>query len=263
MRTLPWRAALLAELEAWQRMGAAATFWWRDDDAQQPSEALLRLLRLREKFRLPLALAVIPVGMDCRLQPVLAAPAVEVLVHGYRHANHAPAAEKRQELGRHRPAERIIAELQRAWQQIGALFGAAARPILVPPWNRIDPGLYARLIDTGFLGLSTFGARRQPLAAQSGARELVQVNTHVDLIDWKQGRCFAGERAVTGQLLRHLQARRQRTCDPDEPTGLLTHHLVHDARSWRFLAALFALMEAHPAVEWVGAGRAFGLKRGG
>ena len=58
-----WRA-LEAELTAWADAGLAATFWWRDDDASAPSAVLERLLALRCRYRVPLAIAVIPGRMD-------------------------------------------------------------------------------------------------------------------------------------------------------------------------------------------------------
>ncbi len=41
-----------------------ADFWWRDDDATTRTPALERLLALSTTPRLPLALAVIPAGVD-------------------------------------------------------------------------------------------------------------------------------------------------------------------------------------------------------
>jgi hypothetical protein len=71
---------------------------------------------------------------------------------------------------------------------------------------------------------------------------LNQVNTHVDVIDWR-GRNgppggFLGEDACLSLFIGHLRARRLGTVDADEPTGILSHHLVHDAATWRFLEKL-------------------------
>ena len=35
----------------------------------------------------------------------------------------------------------------------------------------------------------------------------------------------------------------------EAPLGLLTHHLVQDARTWAFCAALLERLRAHPAVR--------------
>ena len=68
------------------------------------------------------------------------------------------------------------------------VFGQAASPVFVPPWNRIAPALLPRLRALGFRGLSTF--RRSPRRAQP-APGLAQINTHLDPIDWRGGRGLA------------------------------------------------------------------------
>src|SRR5579859_3936699 len=94
-------ADLDAELGIWQSAGRTADFWWRDDDAVVATPALDRLLALTEGV--PIALAVIPgqagIGLAARLAGV---PNVAVLQHGWQHVNHAPAEEKKSELGAHR-----------------------------------------------------------------------------------------------------------------------------------------------------------------
>jgi hypothetical protein len=52
----------------------------------------------------PLALAVIPADAEPALNERIAGlPGLAILQHGYAHQNHAPATEKKQELGPHRP----------------------------------------------------------------------------------------------------------------------------------------------------------------
>jgi hypothetical protein len=125
--------------------------------------------------------------------------------------------------------------------------------VLVPPWNRIDAAVIGRLPGVGFSGLSTFGPRerRRPMPG------LVQCNTHVDLIAWRRDRAFIGAGAAVDRLVAHLAARRAGTVDPEEPTGLLTHHLDFAATPWSFLSELFARTQAHGAAAWVDAGVAF------
>ena len=62
-----WIETLYRELDEWNYDGVAATFWWRDDDAQSPSAELDGLIGLAQKYDVPLALAVIPRGMECAL----------------------------------------------------------------------------------------------------------------------------------------------------------------------------------------------------
>ncbi len=247
-----WKA-LRAELDRWRQEDRRASFWWRDDDASAPGEALEHLLALAGRHGLPLALAVIPADADAGLADVLRRrPRLQLLQHGFSHRNHAPATEKKMELGPHRPYGEVARELRAGRKRLEALFGRRFLPALVPPWNRIDPALLPRLPGLGFAGLSTFRAR----AAAAPAPGLRQVNCHIDIIDWRERR-FAGEAAALGQAVGHLAARRQGAADPAEPTGLMTHHLAHDAAAWRFLDRFLGATAAHPAARWLGARQAF------
>lgn len=244
--------ALDAELAAWAAAGATATLWWRDDDAVADTPALHRLLAAAGG--LPLALAVIPALAEPSLAPALSAsPSVTALQHGYAHINHAPPEGKKAELGTERPAAIVLDELRAGLKRLGDLLGAHFAPILVPPWNRIAPDLIRDLPDLGFRGLSCYGAR------PSWETDLPTVNTHVDVIDWHGTRGFVGTDAALALLVGHLAARRDGSADRDEPTGLLTHHQVHDEATWTFIGKLRAHLGGNPAVRWTGAREAFGL----
>jgi hypothetical protein len=242
------------ELDAWQELGRPATFWWRDDDAAVDDPRLADLLALARG--LPIALAVVPAAVA----PALAArlmrtPSVSVIQHGWCHANHAPAGEKRAELGAHRPLAVMTAELTVGWQRLTSLFGARALPVLAPPWNRIAEALLPRLPALGFAALSTYGARR----ALSPAPGLVQINAHIDLIDWRGSSTFVGTEAALAQLVAHLARRRRGEVDAAEPTGLLTHHLKHDGAVEVFLGTLIDRLSRHEAVRWLALGDAFAV----
>lgn len=236
---------LLAELDAWARLGRKVTLWWRDDDATAHTPAFERLCDLSARASMPLAVAVIPKSADAGLKKLLAdRPLACVLQHGFAHQNHAPEDEKKQELGPHRPPATMIEELRQGWAK---LEGFGRIPVLVPPWNRLDEaGLVGRLVDAGFAGLSGFGPRREPTTAG-----LVRVNTHADIIDWKRSRRFPGAGPVLGQVTSHLIKRRSHEADADEPTGLLTHHALHDEDCWTFLQEFLNSTKRHPAVRWL------------
>ena len=213
--------------------GRPAVFWLRDDDAVASTAALDRLLGVMAGV--PLTLAVIPQGTGAPLADRLAdAPGVTVALHGWAHANHAPEGEKKQELGRHRPVSRVLAELALGRDRLAAFYGARFARVLVPPWNRIDGAVVAGLQGIGIAALSVFGP------AQAAA--LPVVNTHVDIIDWHgSGGGWPVERLTQAML--HAIGR-------DDPLGILTHHLVHDAQAWMFLEGLIALTADHPGCRW-------------
>jgi len=231
-RTGGWWA-LEQELGQWRDAGRVADLWWRDDDAADVGPALDRLLDLHRELAVPLALAVVPSRATPALAARLAAvPAVDVLQHGYAHVNHGTPGEKKIELGAQRPAMVVLGELGTGWLALERLFGDRPLRVMVPPWNRIAPALVPTLPEIGFAGLSTFGAR--PRAHP--VRGLRQINAHVDLIDWKGGRGFAGEEACLGALVAALSRSRAQT---SEPVGLLSHHLVMDGGAWDFLRSFW------------------------
>jgi len=235
-----------AELDAWQAAGRVAGFWWRDDDATCPGPKLDRLFDLAGPV--PLSLAVIPRTAKGSLARRTAdhngdGGRATILQHGYAHRNHAPPAEKKAEFGTHRPAGAMLEELERGRVSLAALFGPLFAPVLTPPWNRIDDALVSRLAEAGLYGLSRYGPR--------GSAETDSiVNTHVDIVDWRGSRGFAGEAVVLEAAVAHLAARRTGAADPEEPTGLLTHHRDHDEDCWRFIGAFLLAVEKHPAAGW-------------
>lgn len=243
-----WQA-VEAEVARWRDLGRSVDLWWRDDDAVDASAALDRLLEIRDAAGAPLALAVVPARATAALAERLAGePAVDVLQHGYAHTNHAPAGDKKIELGPHRPAMLVLGELGTGWLALERLLARKALPVMVPPWNRIAPALVPTLPEIGFTGVSTFGPRRRA----EPVRGLRQVNTHVDLIDWKATRGFVGEEAALGQLVAALaHARAGIPAGNAEPIGILSHHLAMDEPAWDFLKLLVERAQASPGVKLV------------
>lgn len=248
-------AALAAELDAWKAAGRPATLWWRDDDAGAADPALDRLLDLAGRRELPLGVAVVPAWLTPEGRRALAgAPGgVVTLQHGFAHANHetvaAPGEPKVRpaEAGAVRPAAVVLAELAEGWDRLRAALGPRCLPVLVPPWNRIAPGLLDALPGLGYRALSAFGARPWP----AGPDQFRRLNCHVDPILWRQGRRFAGPAATLGALRAHLADRRAGRADPAEPTGLLTHHRDLSPTLWAFLEELLDRLRAHPATAFV------------
>jgi hypothetical protein len=244
--------SLRDELAHWQDAGREVAFWWRDDDAVQWTPALARLVGLARRFDVPLALAVVPSSAERALFARLADD-VCVLQHGVDHRNRSTAGAKRAEFVPEERPEDAVARIAAGGARLAALAGPRWTATFAPPWNRMPEALAARLPGAGLRGLSLFGprARARPLPG------LVQVNSHVDLIAWRGDRGFVGVKAALAQAVEHLAARRRGSADRDEPTGWLTHHLQHDAATWRFLEQLFECTREAGAVRWLSAGRLF------
>ncbi len=240
------RSALDLELAAWSEDGTVADIWWRDDDAAHATPALRRLRTLSETVGAGVALACIPDAVEqslCKL--VDAWPLAKVWQHGFGHVNHAPSGEKKAEFGAHRPLSAMVIELNAGRGLLEQMFGLRFTPVLVPPWNRIDSAVACILPEAGLRLLSTFNAR----TALHPVHGLTVINTHIDVIDWRGTRAFAGEDVTVAALLTHLRGRRLKLLDAHEPTGILTHHLVHDAECWGHLADLFEYLAAHSSVR--------------
>lgn len=252
------RKALDEELSAWAAAGRTASLWWRDDDAIAGTPALTQLLELAEKFSAPLAIAVVPrLAEDSLLQMIRQTRNVTPIVHGYAHINHAPPAEKQAEFGAHRNSAVMCAELAKGLSLLRDMFGEKLLPILAPPWNRLDHALAAQLPALGYRGVSAF----RPAPNRMPAPGLIQTNCHIDAIDWHTGRAQRCADSVMAELAALLRIRRLYPgipsgtlvlgkplpvgFAPEEPTGILTHHLVQEADAWLFLSQLLHVIAPH------------------
>jgi hypothetical protein len=222
-----------ARLEAEIARRGGARFWWRDDDAALPNASLERLLA----FDVPLALAVVPLLAVPELFHLLK-DNVSVLQHGTDHRNRAAPGEKKTEFPAAEPDERALERLAAASERLRRMAGERALPVLVPPWNRMRETLVASLPLAGFSGLSRDGKARP-------VQGLKQVNTHIDIVAWHEGRRFIGEEQALSAAVELMEV--------TEPVGWLTHHAVHDEAAWRFLERL-ARVEG---VRWASAAELF------
>lgn len=239
-------SGLAAELGEWRAAARAAEFWWRDDDAASLTPELRQLLSLSGRTRVALALAVIPE----RAESDAVSAAECVILHGCDHRNRAPDGGKKTEFPPFESDDAALERLARARARLASLAGPRFLPVLAPPWNRLRAGLIPRLPEAGIRGLSRYGARG---AATPGVHE---ANTHVDLIAWRGDRGFVGEHAALRLVVEHLRQKRGGAADAAEPTGILTHHALHDREAWRFLERLFDETRASGA-KWRAPGEVF------
>lgn len=235
---------LETELQHWRVAGRRPQVWWRDDDAVSLTPELERLTQLTGEAGIDVMLAVIPAHADQELAGFVGRHGhLQPCVHGWSHTNHAPANEKKCELGCHRALDTVLSEIARGRQRLAGLFGPRLAPVLVPPWNRMRDDLAPRLDAIGIKAFSTFTHKR--------TYPEIQVNTHVDVMDWKTpGR-------ATGKAPERLQSEFADALAVSRgsgfsPVGLLTHHLVHDEMAWSSLSEIVANTD----LTWVSFGHA-------
>jgi hypothetical protein len=242
---------LVDELDQWHDAGREATLWWRDDDAVAPTPQLCCLRSMAQ--RVPIALAVIPAAADEALAEWVtfctrSAPPSHfvVLQHGWRHVTYA-GREKKSEFPSDRPSNEVDRDISAGRMRLSELFGALALPVMVPPWNRFDNSHLSLMSGCGVSAISRIAPRRTARPAPG----ILEVNVHVDLVGWKSGLRFIGEETALGGLVWHLRARRIGEVCADEPTGVLSHHLVQDDATTAFLDQLVEETTGHRAARWL------------
>lgn len=238
-----WRC-LAEELNRWSDAGKTATFWWRDDDAVAPTPQLEALIECAKSI--PLALAVIPqsatIGLAERLQRITS---IVVMQHGWAHSNHATMG--RNEYPSSRTEEDVSRELMEGRRILTSYFREQAIAVFVPPWHGFDDRFLPLLPQNGIMCIS----RKGPRVSQFAAKGLSQINVHVAPIKWTSPRSFGTEDEHLSIILDHLRGRRTGHYDCTEPTGLLTHHIVQDHESYKFIARLIDIISQHSAGKWL------------
>jgi hypothetical protein len=231
---------LTAELDEWAGNGRVATLWWRDDDAIAVTPALYRPLTLSRQHQVPIHLSVIPAAMSADFGQELAHDApIVVLQHGFAHAEG--------ELDGDRPSEPVLAELTRGRKILSHAVGDRFIPVLVPPWNLIRAEFVPVALQAGLPAISADGQR--PARFVAGVEF---VNTHSGPLAWENGIArFAGKSEAIGRILKHLNARRAGSADPDEATGFCTHHLINTEETWSFMEELLVQTVGHRAARWI------------
>lgn len=228
-------AALETELALWRAKGLRPRLWWRDDDAQDVTPALERLLDLSQAHAVPVHIAVIPQGMSAALAPRLRdTDHAHVLQHGLAHVNHAPKGTPASELSAPRALAAQQADLARGREILQRATLPRLLPGLVPPWNRIGDATRRALPLWGYGLLSAYEGRGDSAPVPG----LSQIDAHLDPVRWKYGRVFRGEDKMLAMLVTHLRNRRETA--PARPIGYVTHHLQTGEDIWAFTDRLFA-----------------------
>ncbi len=242
MTQINWQP-LTEEFRHWQDAGLTLPFWWRDDDAIEPTPQLEMLIALADTFDMYCHLAVIPKFATSALAKRVSTTAhIIPVVHGWSHISHAPTGQKNAEFGATRPIEETATDAILGLQRLTDLFGDRLNPMFAPPWNRIDPELGQHLVAIGYDTLSTYGPRLSRFAAP----DLTRINTHLDPIAWHGDRSLVAPDTLVAQTVALMQDRRLGRTDNTEPFGLLTHHLVHDDAIWDFVKQFLTIMRKGP-----------------
>ena len=231
---LDW-SPLQSELALWRSSHLPLEIWWRDDDAIAVTAALDQLCALAEDLGARAHLAIIPALAQDSLAAVVSWPApCRAMVHGWAHQNHNPPDQKKAEFGA--PRAGVSDDMQRGIDTLQMRLGPQVLPVFVPPWNRMDLTLARHLPGFGYRGLSAFGPRIQTHAAPG----VINLNTHIDPIDWRGTRGLVAPDTLIARVVSILQDRRAGRVDATEPLGYLTHHLIHDDPVWDFSRALLS-----------------------
>jgi hypothetical protein len=202
-----------SEISRWRDAGTSIEFWWRDDDATQPTSALERLLHLAIGSKYRLRWRSFRHRPTRRCLPLLPAEA-DVLQHGADHSNRAASGEKKSEYPASEAMDVALARLADADSAWASSRGALTRRARSP----VEPNCRAASAAPCVLRVS--GTEPLRCTQQSaGGPGVTQINTHVDIIDWKGSRGFVGvEQALSrrpGTWLHGAKAARMRTSRPD------------------------------------------------
>ena len=235
--------SLKNELDEWSRTETMATIWWRDDDLHQPTAELDLILNTSEITSFKPLLGVIPLLCSQGLSASVKNFNLRIAVHGLLHVNHNSHLDRKSEFGGARYIEDQKRDVKKAKDALTSLFGDSVLNCFIPPWNRISSELVSYLPDLGFSSISTFGDRKTEYPAPN----LLQINTHVDLIDWKKSRKFIGGKSMTTQLTNCLRYKRSKELGHFEPIGLLSHHLKMNKKDWEDFETVCFILKNHTA----------------
>ena len=214
--------------------------WWRDDDAGDPIDPLAKLIEISESLDAGLALAAVPDWLsEVAVERIGQSEPICILQHGWCHKDHSEPGAKKIEFGGSLDSQMGLQQLKAGGKVLASQFGEKFVPAFVPPWNRIEDRFLALLTNIPFKGISTFGDDNR-----GRAYGLAQINTHVDVIDWRGTGSFVGLSRIVDDLI--VASTRW----PDQAIGLLTHHAAMDQVALTEAGELIAQVRAHPNVIW-------------
>lgn len=210
------------------------SFWWRDDDAVEMTMSLEKLINLSENYKTPCHLAVIPEIVS----KIDLSNHQYVLHHGIEHKNNALPHQKKIEIGGDLSKKYFRQKITDHKKKLEELFGASYYPCFVPPWNRIEEKYLSLIEEVGFKALSV---HRDVIFSN---RNFYQLNTHIDIIDWKNNKKTHDDAYLLSMIIEDIRS-------GENPVGFLTHHLDHCDKSWSFLEKLFHVTQKNSSIKWI------------
>jgi hypothetical protein len=204
--------------------------WFRDDDVKNRSAKTEKFLSFLSSQEVKYSFAAIPYFVDKDLGFLFSQyKNLNVLVHGYKHENHADISLGKNEF----PLDRFDSNRFELMQGLDLILRnfeiSQVRKIFVPPWNNFNSKSCQSLEDFGYQAISCY---RNYLPLQLSL--VKRIDAHIDVIDWKAGR--------VKNLHEIYIEMKSLLLEGSYSIGFLTHHLVYSEEQIQLLTEVFKLM---------------------
>ncbi len=188
----------------------------RDDDVKAAGGYFKEFFRLFLEKDLPVVYAVIPDGLDSRLAGMLKRQKartpglLDIVQHGWSHADHSRPGERKYEFGPSRCAACQGRDLKRGMSVMKSVFGKMFTSVFVPPFHGYDATTLGLVKKCRFAG---FSAGKK---AFSPGDKVLDIPAGISF----GARNGQGKKMDHRYMLRHLV----RAVVPGQLTGILLHH---------------------------------------
>ena len=213
--------------------------FFRADDIGVPSNNFTRLIKLFQKYSIPLCLAAVPAWFtETRTEVLLKTTGDSNLwcwhQHGRMHRNFEKEG-KKQEFGSARPAQILDEQIRLGNNRLKGLLGNKLQPFFTPPWNRCSEGALNALARQGFKAVS-----RSKNAKQKTPPYLPDISVNVDLHTRKE---INGELAFNALLIEIETALASGCC------GVMLHHQCMNGKAFTLLETLLELIKENNTIR--------------
>ncbi|MCB0265534.1 MAG: DUF2334 domain-containing protein [Calditrichaeota bacterium] len=224
-------------LDAMNRAPLPVKFFFRDDDAGWRTDRLQALLKLFDRYHLPIDLAVIPTALDAstinflKAAKATAPQRIGLHQHGYLHQNYQSEG-RNCEFGSDRSLDAQFEDISRGKALLEDIFGRnALDAIFTPPWNRCKSDTAKVLQLLNFEALS-----RDETAEPLHQPGLIELPIRIDWLRKRKGVALTRE-----EFGEYLAAGIRK----GKMLGLMFHHAEMDDANLQELDELLHLLAAH------------------